>query len=130
MLQQLSAGDGLSGGGDLSDNITISLEMPTTYSAETYTSSTITSSVPIVYALVSYSGTTALNNQVCPVSGLVDGQQCNVIYHSANNNAYDAVISTNYVETDGQQITLKIPAGGYAEINYINIKGIIFVRGI
>ena len=80
--------------------------------------------------MVRYTGTTALANQVCPVDNLADGQQCNVIYQSANNNAYDAVISTNYVEPDGQQITLKIPAGGYAEINYINIKGIIFVRGI
>ena len=124
-----TAGTGLSGGGDLSANRTISLAMPTTYSAETYTSTTITSSEPVVYALVRYTGTTALANQVCPVT-LADGQQCNVIYQSANNNAYDAVISTDYVEPDGQAITLKIPAGGYAEINYINIKGIIFVRGI
>lgn len=125
----ISAGTGLSGGGDLSTNRTISLAMPTTYSAETYTSSTITSSEPVVYALVRYTGTTALANQVCPVT-LADGQQSNVIYQSANNNAYDAVISTDYVEPDGQAITLNVPAGGYAEINYINIKGIIFVRGI
>ena len=125
------AGTGLSGGGDLSANRTINLAMPTTYSAETYTTAnTFTCSEPVVYALVRYTGTTSITNQVCPVSNLADGQQCNVIYQSVNNNAYNAVISTDYVEPDGAEITLSIPAGGYAEINYINIKGIIFVRGI
>ena len=125
----VSAGTGLTGGGNLSDNRTISLAMPTTHSATTYTSASITSSEPIVYALVRASSN--LSNQVCPVS-LVDGQQCNVIYMGSTTAAtYTVTITTNYTTPTGAAIpALTVPANGYVEINYINIKGIIFVRGV
>lgn len=104
--------------------------IPTTYSSTTYTTGeTFTSSEPIVYALVQASGN--LTNQVCPVA-LVDGQQCNVIYMGSTTAAtYTVTISTDYTTPTGQAISaLTVPANGYVEINYINVKGIIFVRGI
>ena len=125
----ITAGTGLSGGGNLSANRTINLAMPTTYSAGTYTSVVITSSEPIVYALVKASSN--LTNQVCPVS-LVDGQQCDVIYMGSTTAAtYTVTISTNYTTPTGAAIpAITVPANGYVEINYINIKGVIFVRGV
>lgn len=126
----ITAGVGLSGTSNLNSDVTLSLKMPTTYSATSYTTVAITSTEPVVYALVRRNSTTALNNQICPVA-LVDGQQCNVIYQSTGTSAYDVVISTsNYKTTDNQGITLNVPANGYAEINYINIKGVIFARGV
>ena len=125
----ITAGTGLSGGGNLSADRTLSLAMPTTYSASTYTSASITSSEPIVYALVRANSN--LTNQVCPVS-LVDGQQCNVIYMGSTTAAtYTVTISTTYTTPTGQAISaLTVPSKGYVEINYLNIKGITFVRGV
>ena len=112
-----------------------SATMPTTYSAATYTTSPITSDEPIVYCLVKFASN--LTNQVCPVSNLADGQMCNVIYYNTGStgSSYTVSISTTYESPTGgastsPEVKLTVKGNGYGEVNYINIKGIIFVRGV
>ena len=132
----VTGGTGLSGGGRLGEAITLNIAMPSTYSSTTYTTGeTFTSDEPIVYAQVRTA--TDLNNQVCPVSVLADGQQCNVVYFNTNATGGTKVTvaisnGNSYFTPDGTgAIEIKdIPGQGYGEVNYINIKGVIFVRGV
>lgn len=134
--RSITAGTGLTGGGNLSADRTLSLAMPTTYSAATYTSASITSSEPIVYCLCQFSS--SLNNQICPVSNLADGQQCNVVYfNTGSTDNVEVSFGTIYNQPAGgtdlsthTALTLKVKKYGYGEVNYINIKGLIFLRGV
>lgn len=122
----ITAGTGLSGGGDLSVNRTISLSMPSTYSGTTMPSVT-NNHEPIVYVLVSTTAT-SLANQTCPIT-LDEGQQCNVIYKTSA--ACTIPFATSGVITaDGQQLNITTAAGGYAEVNYIKVGGFVFLRGV
>ena len=104
------------------------LYKPKTYSAATYTSSSISTPAPLVYCLVKASSN--LTNQVCPVSSLADGQMCDVVYMGSTTAAtYTVSVSTTYQTPDGNALTFTVPKKGYVEINYVNIKGTIFVRG-
>ena len=134
--RSITAGTGLTGGGNLSADRTLSLAMPTTYSAATYTSASITSSEPIVYCLCKF--TSNLNGQVCPVSNLADGQQCVVIYNNTGSTDDVTVsFSTEYLGPEGgtsntshTEVKLTVKKYGYGEVNFINIKGTIFLRGV
>jgi len=132
----ITAGTGLSGGGNLSANRTLSLAMPTTYTATTYTSSTITSSEPIVYCLVKF--TANLANQVCPVTNLANGQQCVVIYNNTGSTDNVTVsFGTTYLGPEGgtsntahKEVKLTVKKYGYGEVNFVNIGGTILLRGV
>lgn len=70
--------------------------------------------------------TSSLNNQTTSVAA---GHQETVIY--ANNGTEHTVsISTSYKSPDGQQINLTIPANGYGEVNFLNVGGTIYARGV
>ena len=69
-----------------------------------------------------------LSNQTCPFT-LASGQQGTVIYTNSGSTARTVTISTTYSTPDGQQISLTVPAGGYAEVNYLKISSTIFARG-
>jgi hypothetical protein len=127
----ITAGDGLTGGGDLSVNRTISLSMPSYSTASTFTSSTATSNEPIVYRVCKAANGASLNNQVCPIN-LQNGQQCNVIYMGSTTAAtYTVSISTAYKTPTGSALdTFTVPANGYVELNYIKLDDTIFVRGV
>ena len=133
----VNTASGLTGGGALSGNLTLGLAMPTTHTANTYSSSnTFTSSEPIVYCVCKFTST--LNSQVCPVSNLANGQQCVVIYH--NTGATDSVtvsFSTDYLGPDGgtsntthSETKLTVKKYGYGEVNFINLGGTIYLRGV
>jgi hypothetical protein len=135
IMPSVLAGVGLSGGGNLSGDVTVNVALPTTYSAATYTTSPITSDEPIVYCLAKFASN--LTNQVCPVSNLAEGQQCNVIYYNtgATGTSYTVSISTTYKSPTGgattsPEVKLTVKGNGYGEVNYINLKGTIFVRGV
>jgi hypothetical protein len=133
---KISGGTGLSGGGDISTDVTLNLAMPTTHTATTYTTSVITSSEPIVYCLCKF--TDNLNSQVCPVSNLADGQQCVVIYNNTGSTDNVTVsFGTTYLGPEGgtsdtshTEVKLTVKKYGYGEVNFINIKGTIFLRGV
>jgi len=59
------------------------------------------------------------------------GTEVDVIY--TNNTAsaiYLTISSQAYRTPTGGDIVLTVPAGGYAEANYSNIAGTIYVRGV
>lgn len=130
---KISGGTGLSGGGDISTDVTLNLAMPSTHTATTYSASTITSEEPIVYCLCKFDGN--LNGQVCPVSNLADGQQCNVIYNntgSTDNAIVSFATAINYIVPEGDisKFNLTVKSNGYGEANFININETIFLRGV
>ena len=59
------------------------------------------------------------------------GTEVDVIY--VNNTAAEHIItipSSTYRTNTGQNLLLVIPAGWYAEANYSNIGGVVYVRGM
>lgn len=70
-----------------------------------------------------------LANQTCPVT-LKDGGQCTVLYVNGGSAAYTVSISTTYKSPDGNQVTVTVPVGGYAEVNFLKVGSMTFVRGV
>lgn len=75
-----------------------------------------------------------LNNVVCPSQILgneMSGAQAAVVYvNSGTTTDYTITVSTTYKTPDGNQLNLTCPKNGYCEINYLNINGTIYARGI
>lgn len=60
-----------------------------------------------------------------------ENTQTDVIYVNDTSEQYTIGVSHEAYRTpDGQMINIMVPAGGYAEVNFLNIGGTIFVRGI
>lgn len=75
------------------------------------------------------------NNQTAPESVVGQdnsGKVAHVIYKNTGTEDYTIAISTTsgYITPDGQALELTCPQNGYCEINYLNIDGEIFVRGL
>lgn len=58
------------------------------------------------------------------------GTQKHVIFNNGGSADYIVTIPTTYRTPDGQPIELTVPNGGYAEANFMNISGTIYVRGL
>lgn len=69
-----------------------------------------------------------LTNQTTSVTA---GQQETVIYAN-NGTEHTVAISTSsgYKTPDGKEIKLTIPANGYGEVNFLNVGGTIYARGV
>ena len=139
----VSTASGLTGGGDLSVNRTLGLAAVTVagYTGGGVTSNTvsydaygrISSAASIIYSAVTVSS--SLTNITCPsdITGTSkSGSQAIVIYHNGGSTTdYDISISTtNIISPSGEQVNLICPKNGYCEINFLNIGGTIFVRGV
>lgn len=139
----VATSSGLTGGGDLSQNRTLGLEavnvgsytsssvMTNTVSYDVY--GRISSAAPIVYSAVTINADQ--NNIVCPTSitGVSkSGAQAVVIYKNGGSTTdYTVSVSTtNQFSPSGEQLNLTCPKNGYCEINYLNIDGVIYVRGV
>lgn len=60
-----------------------------------------------------------------------DLNQIDVIYVNDTSSSLTVGVSnTRYRTPNGELVVLTVPAGGYAEVNFLNIDGIIFVRGV
>ena len=59
-----------------------------------------------------------------------EGTQKHVIFNNGGDADYTVTIPTTYRTPDGQPIELTVPDGGYAEANFMNIGGTIYVRGL
>lgn len=75
------------------------------------------------------------NNQTAPESVVGQdnsGKVAHVIYKNTGTEDYTIALSTTsgYITPDGQALELTCPQNGYCEINYLNIDGEIFVRGL
>ena len=61
----------------------------------------------------------------------LSGTQTNVIYDNVTDHDVHVNVSATVNRTpDGDIISITIPAGGYGEVNFMNINGIIYARGI
>lgn len=71
-----------------------------------------------------------LINVECPIN-LDRGWGCTVVYENTKEDQ-DFYISINpiYKTPDGSTLEIDCPAGGYCEVNWINVGGIIYVRGV
>ena len=75
--------------------------------------------------------TANLTNQTCNITGSGNsGKSQTIIYTNDTVNEYTVGISTSYKSPDGNAIELTVPAGGYAEVNFINVSGTIYARGV
>lgn len=68
----------------------------------------------------------------CSITGASNsGKTETIIYtNSGSSNLTVTVPTTNIQTPNGQAIELTCKAGGYSEVNYINISGTIYARGI
>ena len=71
-----------------------------------------------------------LINVECPIN-LNRGWGCTVVYENTteDQNFYIS-INPDYKTPDGGTLEIDCPAGGYCEVNWINVGGIIYVRGV
>ena len=140
--RSISTASGLTGGGNLSADRTLGLAAVTVggYEGSGVTSNTVSydsygrvnSAAPIIYSAVTISANQT--NVTCPtvITGTSkSGAQANVIYvNNGSTTKYTVSVSTtNQISNTGQQLNLKCPKSGYCEINYLNIGGVIYVRG-
>lgn len=60
-----------------------------------------------------------------------ENTQIDVIYVNDTENTLTVGVNNEVYRTpDGELMIIYVPAGGYAEVNFLNIGGTIFVRGI
>lgn len=70
-----------------------------------------------------------LEDEVCPVE-LQESGECTVIYENAGDEEYTVSISPRYKTAEGENVTLTVPVGGYAEVSYLKSGGVVYVRGV
>ena len=142
--RSVSTASGLTGGGNLSADRTLGLAAVTVgnYTGSGVTSNTVSydsygrvsSAAPIIYSAVTISANQT--NVTCPtaITGTSkSGAQAVVIYKNNGTSTVWTVTVSNsagYITPDGNQLTLYCRKGGYTEINYLNIGGTIYVRGV
>lgn len=67
----------------------------------------------------------------CGITGAINsGKTETIIYTNSGSSDLTVSVPTSFVSPDGQAIELTCPAGGYCEVNYININGTIYARGV
>lgn len=66
----------------------------------------------------------------CPIS-LNRGWGCTVVYENTEQDRdFYITIKSEYKTPDGSPLEITCPAGGYCEVNWINVNGTIYVRGV
>ena len=71
-------------------------------------------------------------SSVCGITGAGNsGKTETIIYTNSGSSDKTVTVPTTNIHTpDGQAIELTCPSGGYCEVNYINISGVIYARGL
>lgn len=70
---------------------------------------------------------------ICNITGVNNSGKNETIIYTNMTSGYDLILtipSNNYVTPTGYDIELTVPYGGYCEVNYLNIGGTIYARGI
>lgn len=85
-----------------------------------------------VGASMSVVAISADTSSVCGITGAGNsGKTETIIYTNSGSSDLTVTVPTTNIQTpDGQAIELTCLAGGYCEVNYINISGVIYARGI
>jgi hypothetical protein len=67
----------------------------------------------------------------CSITGSGDeGKAQTIIYLNTSDSDVTVTVPTTYNTPDGAAIELTCPEGGYCEVSYLNINGMIFARGL
>lgn len=70
-------------------------------------------------------------NSTCSITGAGNaGKMETIVYTNSSGSSKTVTIPTTYSTPDGAAITLTVPDGGYCEVNYLNISGTIYARGV
>lgn len=82
---------------------------------------------------ISYSvqAITSNTSSSCSITGSSnDGKSQTIIYTNSTSADLTVTVPTTYKTPDGAAIELTCKAGGYCEVNYLNIGGTIYARGL
>lgn len=90
-----------------------------------------TYSLSEVGATASVVAITTNTSSSCSITGGInDGKTQTIIYTNSTASDLTVTVPTTYETPNGQAIELTCVAGGYSEVNYININGTIYARGL
>lgn len=68
---------------------------------------------------------------VCTITGASnDKKSQTIIYTNSSGADLTVTVPTTYKTPDGQAISIICPNGGYCEVNYLNVSGVIYARGV
>lgn len=82
-------------------------------------------------ASISAQAITTNTSSSCSITGAGNaGKSQTIIYTNSTGSDLTVTVPTTYSTPDGQAIELTCAAGGYCEVNYLNVGGTIFARGL
>jgi len=85
------------------------------------------SNKPVVTKVIITSNTSSM----CSITGSNNsGREETIIYINSTSSDVTVTVPTTYNTPDGQAIELTCSAGGYCEVSYLNINGVICARGL
>ena len=82
-------------------------------------------------ATISAVAITADTSSSCSITGSGNaGKSETIIYTNSSGSDKTVTVPTTYQTPDGAAIELNCPNGGYCEVNYLNVGGTIYARGL
>ena len=80
---------------------------------------------------ISTASTSSNVQSTCSITGAAnDGKMEIIIYVNSGSSDYTVTVPTTYKTSTGGALELTCPSGGYCEVNYLNIGGTIYARGL
>lgn len=82
-------------------------------------------------ASITVTAISADTSSSCSITGSGnDGKSQTIIYTNSSGSDKTVTVPTTYSTPDGAAIELTCPNGGYCEVNYLNISGTVYARGL
>ena len=82
-------------------------------------------------ASISVTAISADTSSSCSITGSANaGKSQTIIYTNSSGSDKTVTVPTTYSTPDGAAIELTCPNGGYCEVNYLNVGGTIYARGL
>lgn len=80
---------------------------------------------------VTVTAISADTSSTCSITGSGNsGKMQTIIYTNSSGADKTVTVPTTYKTPDGAAIELTCPNGGYCEVNYLNVGGVVYVRGL
>ena len=74
---------------------------------------------------------TSNTSSSCSITGAANsGKTETIIYTNSTQTNLTITIPSTYSSPGAQQIEVVCPTGGYCEVSYLNINGVIYARGL
>jgi len=111
---------------------TMAYESTSSYSSATQVNTALSSKLDYSMFVISRVTVNGNISSSCSITGSSNsGRNETIIYNNSSTTTDRTVtIPTTYKTPDGAAIELTCPAGGYCEVNYLNIDGTIYARGL